>query len=141
MKGTLDNLVAATADALQTSSDQRLINDTPLLNKNKRDQVVDRLVTVLASAPWLRFRNAYNLTTMSITRAEFCRGDPQAHSNILAYHVDPVRQSIADTVPHSLDASVARQDRNFSPWYDLAAMMADMRERLGARINARKIGA
>jgi hypothetical protein len=52
-----------------------------------------------------------------------------------------LRQSIADTVPHSLDASVARQDRNFSPWYDLAAMMADMRERLGARINARKIGA
>jgi hypothetical protein len=24
------------------------------------------------------------------------------------YHVDPVRQSIADTWPHSLDASVAR---------------------------------
>ena len=57
------------------------------------------------------------------------------------YHVDPVRQSIADTWPHSLDASVARQDWNFSPWYDLVAMMADMRERLGARINARKIGA
>lgn len=57
------------------------------------------------------------------------------------YHVDPVRQSIADTWPHSLDASVARQDWNFSPWYDLAAMMADMREPLGARINARKIGA
>lgn len=32
-----------------------------------------------------------------------------------------VRQSIADTWPHSLDASVARQDWNFSPWYDLAA--------------------
>jgi hypothetical protein len=42
---------------------------------------------------------------------------------------------------HSLDVSVARQDRNFSPWYDLAVMTADMRERLGARINARKIGA
>jgi hypothetical protein len=57
------------------------------------------------------------------------------------YHVDPVRQSIDDTWSHSLDASVARQDWNFSPWYDFAAMMADMRERLGARINARKIGA
>ena len=32
-----------------------------------------------------------------------------------------VRQSIADTWPHSLDASAARQDWNFSPWYDLAA--------------------
>jgi hypothetical protein len=71
-----------------------------------------------------------------------CR-QPRKHVSIFSidYHVDPLRQSIADTVPHSLDASVARQDRNFSPWYDLAAMMADMRERLGARINARKIGA
>jgi hypothetical protein len=47
-----------------------------------------------------------------------------------------VRQSIADTWPHSFDVSVARKDWNFSRW-----LMADMREPPGARINARKIGA
>jgi nucleoside-diphosphate-sugar epimerase len=52
-----------------------------------------------------------------------------------------VRQSIADTWPHSLDASAARQDWDFTPRFDLASMTADMLERLGARINARKIGA
>ena len=79
---------------------------------------------------------------MSITLAELAV-EIRKHVPEFAidYHVDPVRQSIADTWPHSLDASAARQDWNFSPWYDLAAMTADMRERLGARINARKIGA
>jgi hypothetical protein len=33
------------------------------------------------------------------------------------------------------------RDWNFSPRFDLAAMTADMLERLGPRINARKIGA
>jgi hypothetical protein len=96
------------------------------------------VATVLASAARLRFRNTYNLTAMSITPAEIRKHVPIFSIN---YHVDPVRQSIDDTWSHSLDASVARQDWNFSPWYDFAAMMADMRERLGARINARKIGA
>jgi hypothetical protein len=117
-------------------------NDRHSLRPISREELLEQswagVATVLASAARLRFRNTYNLTAMSITPAEIRKHVPIFSIN---YRVDPVRQSIADTWPHSLDASVARQDWNFSPWYDLAAMMADMRERLGARINARKIGA
>jgi hypothetical protein len=117
-------------------------NDRHSLRPISREELLEQswagVATVLASAARLRFRNTYNLTAMSITPAEIRKHVPIFSIN---YHVDPVRQSIDDTWSHSLDASVARQDWNFSPWYDFAAMMADMRERLGARINARKIGA
>ena len=121
-------------------------NDRHSLRPISREELLEQswagVATVLASAARLRFRNAYNLTAMSITPAELAV-EIRKHVPIFSidYHVDPVRQSTADTWPHSFDASVARQDWNFLPWYDLAAMMADMRERLGARINARKIGA
>jgi nucleoside-diphosphate-sugar epimerase len=121
-------------------------NDRDSLRPISREELLEQsyagVVTVLACAARLRFRNAYNLTAMSITPAELAV-EIRKHVPEFAidYRVDPVRQSIADTWPHSFDASVARQDWNFSPWYDLAAMTADMHERLGARINARKIGA
>ena len=121
-------------------------NDRDSLRPISRAELLEQswagVVTVLASAARLRFRNAYNLTAMSITPAELAV-EIRKHVPIFSidYHINPVRQSIADNWPQSLDASVARQDWNFAPWYDLAAMMADTRERLGARINARKIGA
>jgi hypothetical protein len=51
-----------------------------------------------------------------------------------------VRQSIANSWPHSLDASAAREDWDFRPRFDLAAMTSDMLARLGAKIAARKAG-
>lgn len=126
--------------------DRVIRNDRDSLRPISREELLEQscagVVTVLASAARLRFRNAYNLTAMSITPAELA-AEIRKHVPEFAidYHVDPVRQSIADTWPHSLDASAARQDWDFTPRFDLASMTADMLERLGARINARKIGA
>ena len=40
----------------------------------------------------------------------------------LDYDVDPVRQSIADSWPNSIDVSCARAEWGFNPQYDLSAM-------------------
>lgn len=40
----------------------------------------------------------------------------------LDYDVDPVRQSIADSWPNSIDVSCARAEWGFDPQYDLSAM-------------------
>ena len=52
------------------------------------------------------------------------------------YHVDPVRQAIADTWPRSLDDSAARTEWGWQPRYDLEAMTADMIVRLTERLAA-----
>jgi nucleoside-diphosphate-sugar epimerase len=79
----------------------------------------------------LRHRNAYNVTAMSISpedlAAEIRRHIP---GFAIDYQVDPVRQSIANSWPRSLDDSAARQDWGWAPRFDLAAMTADMLARL-----------
>ena len=92
-----------------------------------------------ADAARLRYRNAYNVTAMSITPAELA-AEIQKHipSFAIDYQVDPVRQSIADSWPRSLDDGAARADWGFAPRFDLAATTADMLARLGEKVRARK---
>jgi nucleoside-diphosphate-sugar epimerase len=82
----------------------------------------------------LRHRNAYNVTAMSISPEDLA-GEIRKHIPGFAidYQVDPVRQSIADSWPRSLDDSAARADWGWAPRFDLAAMAADMLARLRER--------
>lgn len=92
-----------------------------------------------ADAARLRYRNAYNVTAMSITPAELA-AEIRKHIPTFAidYQVDPVRQSIADSWPRSLDDGAARADWGFAPRFDLAATTADMLARLSQKVRARK---
>ena len=89
---------------------------------------------MLADPARLRQRNAYNIAAMSFTPAELTQSI-RAHipGFSIDYQVDPVRQSIADTWPRSIDDSAARQDWGWSQRFDLAAMTADMLARLRER--------
>ena len=93
-----------------------------------------------ADAARLRYRNAYNVTAMSITPAELA-AEIRKHvpSFAIDYNVDPVRQSIADSWPRALDASAAKEDWGFAPNFNLAAMTADMFARLKVKLNAQKL--
>jgi len=92
-----------------------------------------------ADAARLKHRNAYNVSAMSITPAELAAEIRKYVPEFaIDYHVDPVRQSIADSWPRSLDASAAKEDWDFAPCFDLAAMTADMLARLRAKIAASK---
>ena len=79
----------------------------------------------------LRHRNAYNVTAMSISPEDLA-GEIRKHIPGFAidYRVDPVRQSIAESWPRSLDDSAARADWGWAPRFDLATMTADMLARL-----------
>jgi nucleoside-diphosphate-sugar epimerase len=52
----------------------------------------------------------------------------------MQYDVDPLRQSIADSWPDKLDDTVARQEWDWSPRYDLDAMVDDMLENLRRKL-------
>ena len=115
--------------------------DTRLDMMYMPDAIGAMIALMEADASRLRFRNAYNVTAMSITPEELAA---EIRKHIPAfeidYQVDPVRQSIADSWPRSLDAGAARDDWGFAPQYDLAAMTADMLARLGERMRAARMG-
>jgi nucleoside-diphosphate-sugar epimerase len=80
----------------------------------------------------LRYRNAYNVTGMSVTPHEIAAEIRQhVPSFAVDYRIDPLRQAIADSWPQSLDSGAAREDWGFSPRFDLVAMTRDMLARLG----------
>jgi nucleoside-diphosphate-sugar epimerase len=83
----------------------------------------------------LKHRNAYNVTAMSISPEDLA-GEIRKHIPGFAidYQVDPVRQSIAESWPRSLDDSAARADWGWAPRFDLATMTADMLARLGETV-------
>jgi nucleoside-diphosphate-sugar epimerase len=98
------------------------------------DAVRAMIELMLADPSRLRHRNAYNIAAMSFTPAELTQAI-RAHipGFSIDYQVDPVRQSIADTWPRSVDDRAAREDWGWSERFDLAAMTADMLARLRER--------
>jgi nucleoside-diphosphate-sugar epimerase len=100
------------------------------------DAIRATIALMEADGARLRYRNAYNVAAMSITPAELA-AEIRTHVPRFAidYRVDPVRQSIAESWPHSLDTSAAREDWGFAPQFDLAAMTADMLARLSLKIS------
>lgn len=89
-----------------------------------------------ADATRLVHRNAFNVTGMNFTpdelTAEIRKHLPQF---TIEYQIDPVRQGIADSWPDSLDDSAARQEWDWSPKYDLPAMVEEMLRELDAKLS------
>ena len=52
----------------------------------------------------------------------------------MTYHVDPAKQSIADSWPDMIDDSCARQEWGWNPEYDLPTMVEDMLEKLSEKL-------
>src|SRR5262245_25186791 len=111
--------------------------DTRLPMMYMPDAIRATIELMEADSARLRYRNAYNIAAMSITPAELA-AEIRTHVPGFAvdYRVDAVRQSIADSWPHSLDTIAAGDDWGFAPQFDLAAMTADMLARLSAKISA-----
>ena len=76
----------------------------------------------------------FNLAAMSFSAAELA-AEIQAHIPAfeVTYAPDPVRQAIADSWPQTIDDTAARQEWGWQPDYDMAAMTADMLDKLGKR--------
>lgn len=80
-------------------------------------------------------RNSFNIASMSfdpeIIAAKIRELVPGFR---MVYDVDPLRQSIAESWPNSLDDSCARTEWDWRPQYDLDAMARDMVEKLRVKL-------
>jgi nucleoside-diphosphate-sugar epimerase len=134
--GTTDYAVEMFYQALRYRHYRCFLAPTTRLDMMYMPDAIRAMIELMeADAAPLRYRNAYNVTAMSVTPEDLA-AQIRKHipGFVIEYQVDPVRQAIADSWPRSLDDSAARQDWGFKPRYDLAAMTADMLARLREKV-------
>jgi nucleoside-diphosphate-sugar epimerase len=111
--------------------------DTRLDMMYMPDALTGMIELMEAKPERLNYRNAYNVTAMSVTPAEIAAAIRQYIPGFaIDYEVDPVRQAIADSWPRAIDDSAARADWGFAPRFDLNAMTKDMLERITDKLAA-----
>ena len=80
-------------------------------------------------------RNGFNIASMSFDPEEIFNAIKRYKPDFeMEYDVDPLKQSIADSWPDSLDDSCARAEWDWKPQYDLDAMTVDMLKNLEAKL-------
>ncbi|HSJ15891.1 MAG TPA: NAD-dependent epimerase/dehydratase family protein [Longimicrobiales bacterium] len=112
-----------------------LAADTQLDMMYMPDAVRASIEVMEADARRLQHRNAFNIGAMQFTPGQLgaaIRGHRPDFE--LSYAVDPVRQAIAQSWPKRLDDSAARAEWGWAPRYDMAALVADMLEKLATKL-------
>jgi nucleoside-diphosphate-sugar epimerase len=136
--GTTDYAVEMFHEAMRGESYRCFLAAGTRLDMMYMPDAIRAMIELMAAdGARLRFRNAYNVTAMSIAPEELA-AEIRKHAPAFRvdYQSDPLRQSIADSWPQSIDASAAREDWGFAPHFDLAAMTADMFSRLRSTASA-----
>ena len=88
-----------------------------------------------AEASRLVHYNGFNIASMSFAPEEiFAAIKKYRPAFEIEYNVDPLKQSIANSWPNSLDDSAARTEWDWKPSFDLDSMTQDMLEKLSARL-------
>jgi nucleoside-diphosphate-sugar epimerase len=136
--GTTDYAVAIFYEAIRHRRYTCFLRPETSLDMMYMPDALRGIVELMEADPArLAHRNAFNVTAMSFTpeilAAEIRRHIPDF---TIDYEIDPVRQAIADSWPNSLDDSAARAEWGWAPTYDLAAMTADMLEKLRGKLRA-----
>ena len=80
-------------------------------------------------------RNSFNIAAMSFEPTQIFEAIRRQLPDFkMHFEVDPLRQSIADSWPNSLDDTAARQEWDWKPAFDLNAMTTDMIKNLTPRL-------
>lgn len=134
--GTTDYAVEIFYEAIRHKHFTCFLGPDTRLDMMYMPDAVKAAVEVMEVDPGrLVHRNAFNVTAMNFTpeelAAEIRKHIPEFE---IDYHVDPVRQAIADSWPNSLDDSAARAEWGWTPDFDLSAMVGDMLDNLRQKL-------
>lgn len=133
--GTTDYAVEIYYEAIKNQRYTSNISAGTFMDMMYMPDALKAIVDLMEADPAkLVHRNSFNVASMSfdpeIIAAEIRKHIP---GFVLDYKVDPVKQSIADSWPNSLDDSCARAEWGWNPVYDLASMTRDMLEKVQAK--------
>ncbi len=88
----------------------------------------------------LRHHSDFNISGMSFSAAELAAQIQKHIPDFVVEYAPDYRQQIADSWPRSVDDSAARNEWDWKPDYDLAAMTEDMLRVLGERHTRGELG-
>ena len=135
--GTTDYAVDIYYEALKKGKYNCFLKEGTFMDMMYMPDALNAIVTLMEADPSkLIHRNAFNITAMSFDPAmiasEIKKHIPHFEMN---YNIDPIRQSIADSWPNSIDDTAAREEWGFSVKYDLPLMTEDMLNKLRLKLN------
>jgi nucleoside-diphosphate-sugar epimerase len=139
--GTTDYAVEIYYEALKQGKYTSYIAEGTYMDMMYMPDALNAITTLMeADASRLKHRNAFNITAMSLAPEDVAASiQKEMPSFQLEYAVDPVRQSIADSWPNSIDASCAMEEWGFKADYDLDKMTTDMFAKLRTKLGVRGI--
>ena len=134
--GTTDYAVQIFYDAIKHRRYTCFLKQGTKLDMMYMPDAIKSAIAIMEANPSkLKHRNAFNVSAMSFApeeiAAEVTRLVPEF---TIDYEVDPMRQSIADSWPNSMDDSAAREEWGWQPDYDLPRMCRDMIEKLTPKL-------
>jgi len=135
--GTTDYAVAIYYDALEKGRYTSYIAKGTFMDMMYMPDAIKAIITLMEADPKrLIHRNSFNVTAMSVDPEAIAQEIKKHLPNFeLDYEIDPLRQSIAESWPNSLDVTCAREEWGFTAEYDLAKMTTDMLTKLKVKLN------
>ena len=134
--GTTDYAVDIFYQAIRHGSYTCFLEPDTCLDMMYMPDAVKAAIDLMNADPaQLEHRCSFNVTAMNFTPAQLA-AEIKKHmpSFEMDYEVDPVRQSIADSWPNSIDDSAARGEWGWAPSYDMAEMCEDMIQNLRVKL-------
>ena len=134
--GTTDYAVDIYYQAVQTGRYTSYIAAGTCMDMMYIPDAIDGMVQIMEADPArLRHRCCFNITAMSFDPEQVAAAIREhIPSFTMDYDVDPVRQGIAESWPNSIDDTAAREEWDWQPKYDLAAMTDDMLKNLRLKL-------
>ncbi len=130
--GTTDYAVHIYYEALKQKKYTSFIKEGTYMDMMYMPDALEAIVNLIeADSSKLIHRNAFNVTAMSFA-PEHAAEEIKKHipEFEIFYEIDPIRQSIADSWPDSLDDTAAREEWGWNPKYNLESMTVDMLTKL-----------
>ncbi|MFX1302007.1 MAG: NAD-dependent epimerase/dehydratase family protein [Promethearchaeota archaeon] len=132
--GTTDYAVEIFYEAIKKKQYTCFLREDTVLPMMYMPDCLKCMIDILEADNSKLKRRVYNVTGMSFSAGEIAA---EIKKQIPEFQIDykpDFRQEIADSWPKSIDDSLAREEWNWNPSYDLASMTKDMIEILSKRL-------
>ncbi|MHA1618208.1 MAG: NAD-dependent epimerase/dehydratase family protein [Promethearchaeota archaeon] len=132
--GTTDYAVAIYYDAIQKGKYTCFVNEKTTLPMMYMPDCIKCMIDFMEVDGSKLKRHVYNVTGMSFSAADLAAEIKKHIPEFEITYKPDFRQAIADSWPMSIDDSLAREEWDWNPSYNLASMTEDMLEVLGKRL-------